>query len=98
MKTIRMGTPRTRNTWTMLLMAALGGLYYYRRNGGSVRNIASTVFSKLGSLRGVIDRVAPSVASHIPASRGHSGVGTAVGSKTTTTKRKFDTSSYQLSV
>jgi hypothetical protein len=75
MKTIRMGTPRTRNTWTMLLMAALGGLYYHRKNGGSLRGIASTAFSKLGSLRGVIDRVAPAVAGYIPSAQNDVGVG-----------------------
>jgi hypothetical protein len=89
MKTIRMGTPRTRNTWTMLLMAALGGLYYHRKNGGSIRDITSTAFSKLGSLRGVIDRVAPSVAGHISSSQNDSVIGSSVGA------RSSSVSSYQ---
>jgi hypothetical protein len=51
---------------SILLMAALGGLYYYRRNGGSIRDLLRSAFGAVSNVREQINRVAPSVAERIP--------------------------------
>ena len=51
MKTI--AVPRTRGTWltSVLVIGGLTALYFYRRNGGSYRQLFSTGMDKLGSAR-----------------------------------------------
>jgi hypothetical protein len=43
------------------VLAALAGLYYFRRQGGTVSSLVTRGTDVLGSARGMINRVAPSV-------------------------------------
>ena len=51
MKTI--AVPRTRGSWltSVLVIGGLTALYFYRKNGGSYRQLFSTGMEKLGDAR-----------------------------------------------
>ncbi len=86
MKTIHVG----RKT-ALVLMAALGGLYYYQKRGGKIGDLASRGFAFIQSLRGRIERVAPSVAAYIPQT-GVNQVSAGAMSRSTTRKSTYQPS------
>lgn len=61
MKTIRVGNNSNRTLWTLLLIAGLGGLYFYQRRGGKVSSLISSGISQVTAARQRIGQIAPSV-------------------------------------
>ena len=68
MKTIRVGNARNRNLFSLVLLAGLGALYYYQRNGGKISDLLSQGVSGVKSVRSKIAEIAPSVSERFSGS------------------------------
>jgi hypothetical protein len=61
MKTVAFNGSRKNIARTLFVLAALGGLYYMRRQGKSARSLMEDAKSGLKSARGFIGRAAPMI-------------------------------------